>query len=371
MEIYIITLFVLLFFSFLELRVELSETQQKSMAVFVYCLFVFQVGLRWQTGTDWDSYYYHFLEVNTVADVYTTITGFEKGFSFLVLFIKFLFNDYTFFLVIHALLFYYFIFSAFKKFSPFLFISLLVFYATSIGVWGANRQLLALGICFYSLRYVLDKNAFKFFLLIGIAFLFHTTAILFCVFYFLNRDIKQSVLIAVLFLSFVIGKTNFPFVIFSFVGERIGGMGEAKTLAYVDEAKDEALKSQLGIIGLLKRLVFMSFFLINYKFLSSKLPYYKLIFNGFIFGLIIYFLFSSTLPIMVNRGSLYFNFLEGLLLSCQFLIFKKKSESVYLLVLLFVLSIFLLFQSISGYMDLYVPYKGIFINTEFHRFRLE
>lgn len=367
MEIYIITLVVLLLFSIIEIRIDLTEFQYKSMSVFVYCLFVFQVGFRWQTGTDWVPYLEHFGEMVRLSDINMTLTGFEKGYSLFVLFVKFFSNNYTVFLVVHALLFYYFIFSIFKKLSPYLFISLLVFYATNLGFMGSNRQLIALGICLYSLKFVMNKNSLKFFALIGIAYLFHTTSILFCVFYFFYRDIKQSKLILILIISFILGKSSFPTFIFSFVGEHIGGMGVSKSEAYLEEA----IKNKLTIIGLIRRLIYFSIFMMNYKFLTLKLPYYKLIFNGYFFGLIVYFLFSDTLSIMVNRGSLYFNAMEPLLLSSQFLVFKNKVERGYLLILLFIVSVFLLFQSISGYDDLFIPYKGIYINTQFHRFRLD
>lgn len=367
MEIYIITLVVLVVFAIIEIRIDLTEFQHKNMAVFVYCLFVFQVGFRWQTGTDWVPYLEHFGEMVRFSDINLTLTGFEKGYSLFVLFVKFFSNNYTVFLVVHALLFYYFIFSVFKKFSPYLFVSLLVFYATTLGFMGSNRQLIALGICLYSLKFVMDKNPYKFFALIGIAYLFHITSILFCVFYFFYRDIKQSKLILILIVSFILGKSSVPTFIFSFVGEYIGGMAVRKSGVYLEEA----IKNKLTIIGLIRRLVYFSIFMMNYKFLTARLPYYKLIFNGYFFGLVVYFLFSETLSIMVNRGSLYFNAMEPLLLSCQFLVFQNRVERGYLLILLFVASVFLLFQSISGYDDLFIPYKGIYINTQFHRFRLD
>jgi len=371
MEIYVITLLVLFLFSVIELRVDLTEVQLKIMAILVYFLFVFQVGFRWQTGTDWEPYLSHFNEIVHFSDINNTITGFEKGYSLFVLLIKLLSTNYTVFLVLHALLFYNLIFQSFSRLSPYLFIALLVFYANSIGVWGANRQLIALGICLYSLRYITERNTLKFFLLIALAFSFHSSSILFIVFYFFNRDIKQSVLIGILIVSFIIGKTNIPYAIFSFTGQLLGGAIESKTLAYSGNFRDVAIKNQLSIIGLIRRLVYLVLFMLNYKFLATRLPYYKVLFNGFCFGLVIYFLFSSSLTIMVNRGSLYFVYLEGLLLSCQFLVFRYRIEMSYLLVLLFIVSIFFLFQSISGYEDLFVPYKGTFINTQFHRFRLQ
>ena len=371
MSIYIFTFAVLFIFSFLELRMNLSVLLQKKMSAFVYSLLVLQVGLRWQTGTDWDSYLLHFEQINNFSDVFFAIIHFEPGYTFFVLVVKSVWNSYTVFLVVHALVYYALIFSAFKKLSPYLFISLLIFYATSMGVLGSNRQLIALGICLYSLRYVIDKNAIKFFILIACASLIHITAVIFIIYYFLNKDIKQLWLFAILIVSFVIGKTSLPFLLFDFVGNNIFGMASTKALRYIQIAEDDLLNNSLSVLGFIKRLLFIGLFIYNYKFLTSKLRYYKLIFNGYLVGLVIYFLFSSSLLILVNRGSLYFATMEVFLLASQFLILKNKYNKVIFLIVLFIIVLYLFFQSIAGYADLFIPYKGIFINEEFQRYRLD
>lgn len=367
MEIYIITLVILLVFSFLELRTNLSPIQYKSMSFIVFALFVFQVGTRWQTGTDWAAYWIHFEETNTISDVYHSLTGFEHGYGYFVLFVKYLWNDYTVYLTFHALIYYFFIFKAFQRLTPYLFISLMVFYASTMGVMGSNRQLFALGICLYALRYIIDKNTIKFFLFIGIAFLFHRTALLFSVFFFLNRDIKQSWILGILVVSIFLGKTSFPYFAFSFVGDFFGGIASSKVSLYLERSEGDLLNQQLSILGFLKRLVFLGLFMYNYKYLTAKLPFYKIAFNGYFVGLVLYFMFSSSLLIIVNRGSLYFNVMEVFLIACQFLVIKNKHYKVNLLILLFIISIFLFLQSIASYSDLFLPYKGIFINDHIPR----
>lgn len=369
MSIYIFTLVVLLIFSFLELRTNLLDIQQKAMAVFVFCLFVFQVGLRWQTGTDWEPYLEHFNVVNSISEVYYSSYGFERGYTLFVFITKLFWNNYSVFLFAHALIYYFLIFSAFKKLTPYFFISLFVFYATTMGVMGSNRQLIALGICLFSLRYLFNKSTLKFFLLIGLAFLFHRSAILFIVYYFLNIDIKKSWLFSILIISFIIGKTNLPLLAFSFAGNILGDVGAYKVMFYGSTYEEEA--RSLSLLGLLKRLLFFGLFLYNYTFLTLKLPYYKIIFNGYFVGLVIYAIFSSSLIILVNRGSLYFSVMECLLLASQFILLRDKHYTVHLLILLFIVSYFLLLQSIAGYPDLFLPYKGLFINSDVFRYRLE
>jgi hypothetical protein len=307
--------------------------------------------------------------VNTISNVFYSLAGFEKGYGLFVLIVKGLWNSYTAFLIVHAIIYYLLIFSAFKKLTPYLFVSLLVFYATTLGVMGSNRQLIALAICLFSLRYVLNKNALKFFLLVGFAFLFHRSAILFVVYYFLNRNIKQSTIFIILIASFIIGKTSLPISAFSFVGGVIGEIGAYKAMFYSGSYQDDSVS--LSLLGLVKRLLFFGLFIYNYQYLTKKLSYYKLVFNGYFVGLIIYCLFSSSILILVNRGSLYFTVIEGLLLASQFIFIRDKHYTVNFLILLFIVSFLLLFQSIGGYADLFIPYKGIFINSDVYRYRLQ
>jgi hypothetical protein len=368
-EIYIITLVILFFFALIEIRVNLKENQKKIMRIILFVIMVIQVGLRWETGTDWPPYLSNFNATAELTDALVSITiGFEPGYAFFVLFVRKITDSYSVFLFLHALIYYFFIFKAFKILTPYYFVTFMFFYATNLGVMGSNRQLIALAICLFALKYIItEKNAIKFFSLVLLAFLFHTTALIFTVFYFFNKDIKKFWIITILFISFIIGKSSLPFSIFSMLGNLLGGVSANKADFYTEGAKEFLEQNPLGFFGLLKRVLFLIFFSINYNFLSEKLPYYKYLFNGYYFGLIFYFLFSSTLLILVNRGSLYFNVMECFLIASQLLVFKTRIDRSYFLLILFFFCIALLFQSISGYADLFVPYKGLFINSDYYR----
>jgi hypothetical protein len=368
MEVYIITLVLIFAFGFLDLRVILTDSQRNLLIFLLYVIIVVQIGLRWETGTDWNAYLKNF----ETSDNYTIIllnslTGFEIGYGTLVFLIKKMFNSYSAFLFIHALIFYWGIFRVSQKYSPYFFITLMFFYATNLGVVGSNRQLLAIVICLWGLDFVFERKPFKFLLTVAVASLFHTTAFLFGVYYFLNRNFKTVTVVAILIISFVVGKTGLPFLLFSKFGGIFGELAASKTTAYTEGAKDVLAEGGLGVIGLIKRFLFIAIFTSNYSYLTKRLSYYRLLYNGYVFGMVIYFIFASSLVIMVNRGSLYFNVMESLLISCQFLVFQKSLDKVYVYFILLIISIVFLFQSISAYPDLFDPYKGLFYNVDFER----
>jgi hypothetical protein len=367
MEIYLGTLLVVLLFAFLELRCKLTETQNHVMVFVLYMLIAMQIGLRWETGTDWKPYFNNFNEVDDVALVFiNALGGIELGYGLLSFYIHKWFAYYSIFLVLHSLFFYAVIFKSAKSFSPYAFVSLLFFYATNLGVVGSNRQLLALAICLLALPFVGKRKPIPFFLFVILASLFHTTAVLFGVYYFINRNFKWQTIICTLIIAFVIGKTSLPLKLFSF-GGFISESASSKVDFYSEGAKDAMQDASLSVFGLFKRILFLLLFTYNFKYLTAKLSYYKIIYNGYVFGLLLYFLFSSSLLIIVNRGSLYFNVMESFLISSQLLVLSSRIEKGYVLMLIFIISIFLLFQSISGYPDLFNPYKGLFYNMNFKR----
>ncbi|RTY83463.1 EpsG family protein [Flavobacterium sp. LS1P28] len=368
MEVYIVTLLLIFIFGFLDLRLKLNDSQRNWLVFFLYFIIVIQIGLRWETGSDWLPYLENFQNTDEYSTVLiNALIGYEIGYGTFAFFIKKLFDSYSVFLFIHALIFYWGIFRMAQKYSPYFFISILFFYATNLGMVGSNRQLLAIIICLYSLVYVFERKPFKFLVVIGVACLFHTTAFLFGIYYFLNRNFKTITVVLVLIISFVIGKTGLPFLMFSKLGGLFGELAASKIIAYSEGAKDVLAESSLSVFGLIKRLLFIAIFTYYYSFLSKKLSYYKVLYNGYVFGMVIYFLFASSLLILVNRGSLYFNIMESLLISCQFLVFSKRSDKAYVFFVLLLLSIVILFQSIAAYPELFDPYKGLFYNVNFKR----
>ncbi|MBE0650622.1 MAG: EpsG family protein [Bacteroidales bacterium] len=337
------------------------------MSLIIYLILVIQVGLRWETGTDWNSYLMHFQSISDFASTSPWRTGEEWGYSIFVWVVKFFSSDYTFFLLVHAIIYYFLIFKSFKHYTSYFFLSLLMFYSITMGMMGSNRQLIAVAICLYALRYIVEEKPTRFFLLVILAMMFHTTAILFIIYYFLNRQIKPMTLFLLLTFSIIIGYSSLPIYLFSHAGNLIGGVAGGKVAIYIELAKYMPQIDKLTLIGLLKRIIFISVFYYNRDKLSEKLPFYTIMLNGYIVGIVIYFLFAHSLTIMVSRGDFYFHIMEPILLASQMLLFNRRENKVIILFVLLVFSFILFFQSISVYPDLFLPYKGIFINTGYSR----
>lgn len=325
---------------------------------------ILQMGLRWETGTDWEAYLDHYNLQSLTFPFYNPEDSFEKGYTFLVLISKLIIPEYWFFLFIHSIILFLLIRKSYSYFSPYSVVSLLIFYVSFLGIWGSSRQLLAMGFGLLSLIYLYERKWLIYLLLVFIAFQFHTTSLLLLIFLFLKRTFSNITIISALVICAVIGFSPLPLKIFSLFGG-FNDLAASKTTAYLNQAKE--VNSDISLIGFMKRLGIFGLFFFYRKRISENYPKFNFIFNGYLLGLCFYFLFVQTLPVMISRGSLYFNVLEPILLSYIFCIAKDKRISFLFAILLLIYSILMVKQSIIVYPELFDPYKGLFINTDYHR----
>lgn len=367
MSIYLFTITLLFLFAIIELNYRLTSAIKFLMYTLTYVLLVIQFGFRWETGTDWHSYLYHFENIDGFSLSVPFFNRFEFGYNLFTWLVAVCFSSYTIFLIVHSLLYFLILLPSIKQCANYVFIPLLMYYSFTMGMMGSHRQLIAIAICLYSLRFVFNRNLYQFLLSIFIASNFHVTAILFIPYYFFNRQIKIRDFFVIILFAVILGNTSLPTIFLSGFTNFLGDDAIFKLAFYVDGAKEEMDEYGLTYAGLFKRLIFVSLFIFNRTKLRYVIPYYDLMLNGYIFGLLIYFSFGSSLLVFVSKAGLYFNIMEPLLLSSQVLVLNRKNTRLTLLFVLFIFAFVLFFQSIARYPDLFLPYKGLFINYEYNR----
>ena len=367
MTIYIFSILLLLLLSYLELTIAMSPATKKAISLFVYVFLVLQVGLRWETGTDWNAYLQHFESINSFSSASPSLMSPEYGYNIAVWLVKIAFPNYSVFLLIHAAACFYLFFNSIKRYTGMLFLPLMVFYCTTlISSTGANRQLIAVAIGFYALRYIYEKKYTYFFLLVALACMFHYSALILLLFPLFNQKIRPVTLLLILVGYIALGATKLPLQLFSVIGNSLGELESTKVVADLG-GSNSFLGSGLSIFGPVKRVVLLTLFLYNRRSLGEKLRYYNLMLNAYIAGVVIYVLFANSLLIIVSRGDMYFNIMEPLLLASQVYLLKRRSNRLVMASALCGLSFALFLYSISPYRDLFVPYKGLIINTEYSR----
>lgn len=346
---------LLLFFFILFSILFTNKKLNKYFVLLLTLVFVMSDGLRWQMGTDWESYKDNF------EFIYEKFTpGFDIGFEYYTLAIRSIIDNYSFYLLINSTLIFIVLFFFFRKLGDNYFIGF--FYSFSILIWysGSMRQLLSLSFLCFSIKYIYNRNFLFYSILILLGALFHYS-MLFCLpFYFLYK-IKFEiyilifvVLILTIFLikDYIILFENFLTILTpdkDFSDRLYGGLKTNVLLGY-------------GRKILLYFILFL-FLKKNNLIRNKKIVF---LFSVSSLSIILYHFAVNYSPIVASRLDIYTGvFFSGVLIAE---ISKNIQNKVQKLSLFFVVIIFVLINySRLEFMDLFHPYSGLFYNYNLNR----
>lgn len=358
---YLSIIFLLSFFSYLEIFWVKSDKLSHSVLItLVVLVLIIHDGFRWETGTDWEAYLQQFNSVGNPNIV--SLLKVEKGYFFLVYLVKLLSDNYTFFLVVHALILYFIFSNVMIEMSPYPVFSFLFYYTIFIGVLGMNRQLISIAICVYSLRYLVSGNRMKLVIFVLIASTFHISAFLFLIMLLFTKMYNPVSYLILIILALIIRETNLILYILTKITPIISPFAAQKLFFYIE--KNESVGILSFILGLIRRLpVFIIFYYFREKFNDDR--YYTVILNSYFMVILMVILFSNSFQTLLARGSHYFAFAECLLIPRIFIFISRGKLVAFSILILYAL--FNFFNSIKYYSDLFIPYKGILINQGYSR----
>lgn len=336
-----------------------SSYLQDKKIIFLVCLFCLVLtlhdGLRWEIGTDWDSY--------LDAFIYGDDEHIDNGYKIFMSLFKGISDDYTFFLLSFAAIEYFIIGHFLLKDSCNPLMSLTIFYCSLLGMLGCNRQILATVICIFSLYFIHKRNLFCFLFLIGIAFTIHKTAITFIPAYFIyNVQYKNITIIITAIIAFIIGLTHIinhlPLLEYLTIFDSMTKVTSFSI--YVDDAF-----ASTSIIGSLKRILFIFLGLYTRQFINSKVfDYYFLL---YIIGCCIFLIFNgSIVQLFAGRGALYYNIFECVVMPTIIMNIQLKGiNNKIIWATLFCVYFYLMWRDINSYyvlldgIDIFNPYKCV------------
>ena len=345
----------------------------KKYIVFAFCvLFTVLGGVRWNTGTDWDAYYYGFLSADSLDYVLYSPYAFEKGFGLLNFIILNYFNSYTVFLLVFTFItvFLKYKIITHKLFLNYALFSLFAYYCVFIGDIVATRQAMAVSITLFSTLFIIRKKLFWFILIVILASSIHRSAIIFIAAYPLfNHDFKQRTLILIYFTSLTLGllfqqfgvsSLNIPFISsvesLSTYSDKISGYSETGQVSY-----GKANVGLLMVLGYIKSVLIMIPLLYLHK--NQKNVYTRLL-NLLVFGSLVYFTLGA-ISSEFKRLSAYFSVYEILVIP-YFIYNLKNKNTRYLLILFFCLLLSnRVYTAVYNFWDLYHPFLTIFDSNNY------
>ena len=330
------------------------------LLVLALCWLVLHDGLRWETATDWTNYYRFFvgcLQLN-LDNIY-----FEKGYVFSNVLVRYLTDDYTVYLLLHAACVYTLIGITLKKYAAYPLLSLALFYALMLGYLGMNRQYVTLAIAFFSIRFIIERQLYPFIACMIIGMLFHNSAIIFTMAYFLTKPFKRIIYTVVLAVFFLISMSGIirmlPLELFYIAGSDMGD--KMDTYNYLG---NESISMASQLMGIMKRMIWIVIVLIYYD-AFKKVENFALFFNLYFIALCLYLLFNNTpLQVIVARGILSLNLFEIMIMPMILFVFKDNETRKICFAGFVVYGFMIMLKAINTYVevngeDIFNPYRCV------------
>ena len=359
MEFYITIFIILLFFSLLEVFIK-KDIFIKSL-YWGTCSFLFILSfIRWETGTDWHSYYGYFQRVLQRPYEYDE---FETGFRVLNYTIRSFTDEYTILLLLLGLILFSFQSKAIKELSPLPLFSLTCLFASQVANILFIRQWIAVAILFYSIVYIKNKKFIPFLILVILATTIHRSSFIFILSWWIFRA-KISIKWMIIWLSLSI---LFSFIVQQLLNSLLGSFGstviQAKLNMYLNETYNAEVNEQHNFLFTLIRGVGNKLFvlIISLFIFRKRLKDVEIrgLINIYWTGALLYFV---TIPISLAlmRFSFAFDIVYIILIAYIIKSFRKKSnKGIVFSILSIYISLRLLQFLNSTYSETFIPYKTI------------
>lgn len=175
----------------------------------IACFRDFCIGADTKSYLNALSYFKSYPQNEVMGSVVPWYIDFESGYLFVTKLAAWIRMDDRLFISLMALVIFIPTFRYIQKYSDNVFVSLLVYFSFSLFAYSISlfRQMIAISICLCSIKFIFERKAIKFFILILMASLFHTTAFCWLPLYFL-----YSLRIRKEYVFFVLGFSVFGLV---------------------------------------------------------------------------------------------------------------------------------------------------------------
>lgn len=363
MLIYIVILSLLYFVGLGDVKGIFKKKQKKEIFVFVFVFFWILSFIRWETGTDWDSYHECFVKNYTLYDFQQR--GFEPYYTYLNFYVKKLSDSYWVFLMTCGLIIFPLTGSTIYKYSPLPFISLLTYLLIRRADIFFVRESIALAFCFYSIRYIETGKLFKFILCVLIGSQFHNSVFVFLPAYYIFKiKIKPKIIISSLLGLFVLMLVLQESITATF-GQIASVMGESfldKTDKYLERGYETGGASSVAsamIRGFINRGIFLVYFFYAYKVHKGERKVNGLL-NLYAISIAI-FIILAPFSLTLNRVANSYEMASILLIGYSFDKMPKKYKKImYILYFSYITVRFITGTLYGVYSHEFLPYKTIF-----------
>jgi len=350
---YIVITIIIIGCSFLDLTNFCAKRIVFFCAVLLLVLFA---GLRFEIGTDWSVYYNRFKGTDS--------SMLEPGFELLMSFSKLLSQQFTLTVMLFGIIGVGIKYKAISSLSPMPFIGLLFYYGYYYYPQEFNqmRQGLATTFCLFAVPSIYKKQNIKFIIFVLIACMFHASAIVFILAYWIHKVLpsKQYVLLILTLVSMIFMFINIGELLIDFI---LKVALKIIPIPIADERMTSYVKGRYAVphgfyLGSLFLVYFAALFI--YYLNKIDLKEYKIITKIFIFGVIMNFVFNSMS--ILERLSFFYLILGAI--SYSYVV--NYESNFYMKLLLYLVLVLISFFKVFVYITKtpidYLPYET-FLNV--------
>lgn len=343
------------------LMIETNEKKywhlESLMIILTLILLVFFAGFRYNTGFDYSSYetIYRQIVWDGMSFGETINSGLtEPAYSILNWFISSSFKVFVFIIALLGIvpkMMYYYKLEHHRFFCVWLyFASIFVFYDM-----GVIRQGIAIGILYYSIRYIKERKAKKFWVLVIIAAMFHLTALMFIPLYYLgNRRFSSKIYYGVSIIALFLSTGIVRGIMLKMVAYIPSPYVVYKLNYYLNQSSANMMTS------IIKRILVLVLFIVFFERKANKNDDVWLYVNGYTLSILFTGMFSFV-EIIGGRGTAALYYLQIFVFAE--LLYKCKKRDKRILILGVVAVLFL--STMRGVVNAssvtpYIPYQNWF-----------
>lgn len=311
--------------------------------------FVF-FGFRGYLDTDFAVYYPLYESAPTLSDSRGVAQFFssvnedyllkvEPGFKVILILLKSISPDYFLLQIVSSLIDVLFLNYFFRKYSPQYILGFIMFFIFSGLVIEINllRNSKAIFLFIYSLKFIKERNAAKYFICNGIGLLFHSSAIFyFPLYFFLHKKFLPAFVWGAFILGNILylGQIKFITPIVLALGKLFGGFYSIMAEAY---SKSSLYSSGYGItIGYLEKVLTFILFYKSYDKIGDYIKDEKIlnIFFNLLFLFTMTYLFLSEYSVLIDRMTTLFAVSYWILYPYFYAILNRVFRMTFTVVLL-------------------------------------
>lgn len=342
----------------------LSLKKKKIIASCIFLLSVVLGATRNQVGTDWEQYYYLFVDNTSFSDYFEVNTVYETGYMALNYAAHLISDEYAMLLFLMTVIICVLKYKTFFSIAQYPLVVIMLDFSYNLGNIFSVRQSIAVAIILFSVLYIIKKKPMRFTITFLLANFFHRTAIVFLPAYFLfYKKINTRKLLILLLISLILGFL-FSNVFMSVISTlTTNSFFVEKFIMYssnVDSSYGSALDSTTRIIMSTLKKAAVLILLWSLKKKADRIyPYYNGLFNLYFVSNVLYLFFVPIAPEIALRIVPYYNVFEYFLLASLIGLSKRWWIKLLVLSSLMVYGLLKYVTGINAFYDLFVPYNTI------------